>query len=628
MLPIFPGSFFDELFSSRVSRFHQLRGHKAHTRTYKELFDSAPFVLNLLVPASLDVLVKKLPGNHYETMKSILDENTLFPLFQTFGGSRIIKPSTAESDDYKLSAIPKRIVGGTGTTHLCPKCVEDDFLTVGTPYIHRSHQIPGVLVCWKHGNLLLNQCSFCGCPFERKRELNTVPWQRCICEHSVQSMCIHDELPEKDMEVAVPFAKFCHELLQTSGQELDAKCLVQVYRRKIFELGFKRKSAITRTEMMDAIVKFYGHDLLARIDTAYRNDRISSWFNYIMEVSTFDVPLNRHLIHAFFLFREADVFWNAIKIEKNNIDGIEHGEVKALKDKISNRYRKRRIKNVDNVAESKKSNILDELKLIRNNHPEYKLNDYWLSHFGLMKRLVITCQEEFHKFRVSVDNGDASINQLDKPLSDMRKEKYYQIDSVASGEIERIAISFYASDEKPVKVTKNAILKKTGLVSKINTNPNVFPLSIQKLNNYVESRWHFYARRIIWAMLKLGKPALSASNIIQPAGVIHSRGLELIKYFHNVKTTQKLRKGTIIGIIIEHGIGKDWDGPCPDRQFIKYGRAYIKQSKIQSTNKDTSNTAKEAVSIPDVKTKKLDQERYSKHTVSSIFNTRKSNVAH
>jgi len=150
MLCIFAASFFDELFSSRVSRTYQLRGHKKQSTIFKELFNSVPFALNLWIPPHLDILVKKLPGPHYETMKNIIEENTLFPLFQTFCGSTIIEPSRPDSDDYSLSAVPRRIVGETGATHLCPECVEEDYLTVGTPYIHRSHQIPGVLVCYKH----------------------------------------------------------------------------------------------------------------------------------------------------------------------------------------------------------------------------------------------------------------------------------------------------------------------------------------------------------------------------------------------------------------------------------------------------------------------------------------------
>jgi len=68
-------------------------------------------------------------------------------------------------------------------------------------------------------------------------------------------MSSNEEISE--MEVATSFAKFCHDLLQSSGEELNAKALVETDRRKIHEPGFKRKSAIARTEFMAAIEEFY-----------------------------------------------------------------------------------------------------------------------------------------------------------------------------------------------------------------------------------------------------------------------------------------------------------------------------------------------------------------------------------
>lgn len=605
MLPIFPGPFFDELFSSRVCRAHYLRGHKSHIETFRELFDSPPFVLSLWIPAHLDTLINKLPGNKYETMKDILDKNTLFPLFQTFCGSRITEPSTPDSDDYKLTGVPRRIVGGAGTTYLCPKCVEEDFSTVGTPFIHRSHQIPGVLVCWKHGNLLLDRCSYCGCPFERKRDLLTVPWQRCICNHSAHLMSANEDLPEKD--IAVSFSIFSHELLQTADKVLNAKCLVQTYRKQLIKLGFNRKSAIARTEVIDAIVNFYGKSLLARMDSAYRTGRTSSWLNHIMEASTFDVPLNRHLINAFFLFKKADLFWKNVELEIKNIDDIEKDNLNKKhtnKSKISNKVQKKRTRNTFKSDNQKSNVIMNELENIRKEHPEYKFNDFWSFHFGHMKRLVVASQDEFQKFRESLDSDEIFLSEESNSRFKKREEKYHQMDNVSAGEIERIAILFYASNGKPIKVTRNAILKEAKLVNRINTKPNDFPLSIQKLNKYVESEWHFYARRIIWAKLKFGKRATAPSHIIQPPGVNHYRGLALTDYFHNVKATQKLRKGTIIGILIESGISRDWKGPCPDRQFVTYGRAYIKKSKIESSNRIKRNAEKENVKISD-KNKKI-----------------------
>lgn len=44
---------------------------------------------------------------------------------------------------------------------LCPECVESDILEFGEPYFHRTHQLPGSLVCHKHNVFLVYECDTC-----------------------------------------------------------------------------------------------------------------------------------------------------------------------------------------------------------------------------------------------------------------------------------------------------------------------------------------------------------------------------------------------------------------------------------------------------------------------------------
>ena len=55
--------------------------------------------------------------------------------------------------------------------------------------------------------------------------------------------------------------------------------------------------------------------------------------------------------------------------------------------------------------------------------------------------------------------------------------------------------------------------------------------------------------------------------------------IELDAYFrkHALAPVSWLREGRIDAILREYGIDLKWDGSCPDKTFMKSGRAYVKR---------------------------------------------------
>lgn len=61
----------------------------------------------------------------------------------------------------RVSAMARRYRAWAGI-RFCPRCLDEDILTVGEPYWHRAHQLPNVTCCPDHHVLLRTCCARCG----------------------------------------------------------------------------------------------------------------------------------------------------------------------------------------------------------------------------------------------------------------------------------------------------------------------------------------------------------------------------------------------------------------------------------------------------------------------------------
>jgi hypothetical protein len=84
---------------------------------------------------------------------------------------------------------------GNGPKHprFCSACIQEDERTLGFPYFHRKHQLPGVAVCWKHDEILSHGCYICGAYPIPGRGLS-MPG-RCKCSSELLPMPAFDKLP-------------------------------------------------------------------------------------------------------------------------------------------------------------------------------------------------------------------------------------------------------------------------------------------------------------------------------------------------------------------------------------------------------------------------------------------------
>lgn len=158
MIAVFPDGYPDELLASIIARYRVWSGTPGWKTIAADLLGGSTAVMDL--PAHLEALVRALPPDCVHTADEFIDVHTLLPYYAPF-----LPPSREKrvrqmmlSDCGDGIAVTVGVVASTvarpAALHYCPECVRADAAQFGEPYWHRSHQLPGVLLCERHAVLL------------------------------------------------------------------------------------------------------------------------------------------------------------------------------------------------------------------------------------------------------------------------------------------------------------------------------------------------------------------------------------------------------------------------------------------------------------------------------------------
>lgn len=562
LLPFFPAGLPDETIGSRISRYHIRRGQPTAYSTYQQLFERPPFSLTALVQPHLDTLAAKLPGSAKFNLLTLQNESTLLPLCQRFSGTQIALAQAGPSAEIRAIELPRRINGDSTLTHLCAQCLIEDEEAHGCPYIHRAHQIPGVTACWKHATKLLDRCPSCRCPFAQPNQLILSAWLGCTCGYAISD---HGRTAqEAPAEIEVEFARFAQVLLTGEPIPLSPAHLVSLYRVRAAELGFGWGDArFNRKALFAQIEAYFGSPLLSRIDAAYRMGKMSGWFHVIGSSAASETPLNRHLILAYFLFRDANLFLSRARAAVTNCELRDALEIRAG--------------HPNHVAGSTKQpeeELLDELVETAQRYG-YNAQQLWKHNFGAMKRLVKlepnACDViDARLLKAAAQKKQQSTRAL------RTKERDHQLDQQWSEAINAAATKIYRENQRPIRVTKHRLIRGSNSNSKSVLWPSVdrFPLASAAANANAETTWHFYVRRLLWTLLSLHDPQTPDHKIFILARLEVNKARAVLHYFSDITRGGGASISLISAILDERGIKIDWLGPCPDRSFYKAGRAY------------------------------------------------------
>ena len=156
MIGFFPTPHEDEILYSVLARYHQKSGNTSITATVEDLFGVKKLTAIIDFPCNLSNLISSMPVTWNFKLESLVNNNTLFPLYNPFWTKERSK-TILEIMKGKSSQLVHRKSGAISNSfsqlkylRFCPICFEKDISEKGEAYWHRLHQVKGVLVCPDH----------------------------------------------------------------------------------------------------------------------------------------------------------------------------------------------------------------------------------------------------------------------------------------------------------------------------------------------------------------------------------------------------------------------------------------------------------------------------------------------
>lgn len=157
MIVQFPTPYPDELLYNILGRYHIRSGNVFLKHTMEDLFGKRTVSATALLPSNIRSLVSHLPENTDLSEETLIRKHTLFPLVSAFlpeDRANSIYQAMLSDDGkriYMQSGVMASSIPQNKVFKFCPSCFRGDLEQFGELYWHRLHQLPGQLVCLKHG---------------------------------------------------------------------------------------------------------------------------------------------------------------------------------------------------------------------------------------------------------------------------------------------------------------------------------------------------------------------------------------------------------------------------------------------------------------------------------------------
>jgi hypothetical protein len=310
---LLPPALPDELLLGRLIRYVTISGDEAGAFC-EQAFGSSRVSLHPLLTAG----IKHLSHVVGESAEEFLYQQTLASLFIFY-----LPEHASELKKYLLANEGVKAIrqsqlasfgsGGAVCLKWCQHCAKQDIQSFGVPYLHRAHQIPGVIACYKHP-ILLKSIGL----EERKHRLDAglLP----SCHGDIQSAF--------DIEYRV--AKFGQNLILMLMKENPVLELSSVYRSRLADLGFITPSgSVRRQPLMRQFITWVG-SYRSGPDTPLPNG--SEDYRYLSELlnpKSSHHPF-RHLLFTSWLFSHPSEMF-AQKRSKPNVALVKPSLVNVLK---------------------------------------------------------------------------------------------------------------------------------------------------------------------------------------------------------------------------------------------------------------------------------------------------------
>jgi hypothetical protein len=248
MLGWFPELYPDELLASACARYTDRLEYPTQHTAVRELFGAGCSRVAYDVPGHLNHLVGQLAERVAQLERQIGEA-----------------PSTVIYKAVGMIQYRKRCVE---LLRFCLKCALEDEVLYGEPYWHRNHQLPGVLVCTKHGEFL--------------RPTKVTMHGACLmrAKYEIQRSPIPAGNDSKPDRILVELANDARRILE-DNIHLSLFLLRQQYRVQLEAMRVLRKGRLLTEKAADGFINRLSPSVLQRLSFDSHSKGVGPWIKQI-----------------------------------------------------------------------------------------------------------------------------------------------------------------------------------------------------------------------------------------------------------------------------------------------------------------------------------------------------------
>ncbi|MFL0196116.1 TnsD family transposase [Clostridium sp. WILCCON 0269] len=313
MLYFFTDPYKDELIYSAIARYHYYTGNIDYKDILEELFGKRTIIPSFEIGSNIESLTKNLGGKY--TSDYIINKHTMFPFYSPFLPSKrkkqILKEIKLEDGNglyTKIGIIAGSICVKEGI-YYCPLCAKGDTEKYGEAYIHREHQLQGIMECHKHEVKLKRY------PIS-KLEVSRLQYIR-LDENLLD---LNERKTEKDkyQDKLLKLAKDAYYLLNQDFNKLSKENVYEKYKNLLYERDLASSSGrIRQMKLNEEFMSFYGEEFLGLMESTIDIDDEFNWLKIATRKGSRTVHPVRHLLLINFLQTDISQFFKEINYKYN-----------------------------------------------------------------------------------------------------------------------------------------------------------------------------------------------------------------------------------------------------------------------------------------------------------------------
>lgn len=284
----------DELLYSALARYSKVSANTSIKDTQFDAFLSKTKSASVELPSSIDILINQMPIGTTMTPDIIISEHTNLRYYVVFKSDdlriRAMMQDSNGSGIYAKTGIMASSVKSKQFFWYCPECFSESLLENGEVYWHRHHQIPGVLLCYKH-NVLLRKSEIQMKRFN-KHEFHAAEFLQNTYE-------VENDFNDEEMEILQRISKYSYDLLTLELPNRDSEWFRNQYIARLKQIGLATiNGRVDRKRLKNEFIDYFGEKLLIILQL---DGDINKWITKLLSRKSSTLHPLQHLIFAIFL---------------------------------------------------------------------------------------------------------------------------------------------------------------------------------------------------------------------------------------------------------------------------------------------------------------------------------------